>query len=141
MSWSRRRVLALGVGALGAGVAYRLIKGHGIAGHALDVINRIYGPQIARQDAATEFAYAYEEFVLEKGIEGKALDLGYWSGLHRLPYAKDVLGKIDDSVIDKFATSTNVIRAAEDGLPLEFVALFEPYHTPCLNQLGAFAVS
>ncbi|WP_170422149.1 hypothetical protein [Ruegeria arenilitoris] len=141
MKLSRRKVMALGVGAVGAGLAYRGLKGHGIAGHALDVIRDVYGPDIAADPAALEFAQAYEAFVLEKGVQGRMLDMGYWAGLQTLPYVSDKLSRINDSVIDKFATSTNVILATERNVPLEFVALFSPYENSCQNQLGALAYS
>ncbi len=141
MNLSRRKILALGAGAVGVGVAYRAIKGHGIAAHALDVIRTVYGQDMAQQSAASEFAQAYEEFVLEKGAQGRMLDMVYWSGLDDAPYVEDYLSRIDKSVIDKFATSTNVIKAAEEGVPLEFFTVFDPLQTPCMNQLGALAVS
>lgn len=137
MRISRRKVIALGVGVVGAGVAYRAIKGHGISRHALEVIRDVYGPDIANDPAAHAFAQAYEEFVLEKGIQGQMLDVGYWAGLQDLPYVSEKLGKINDSVVDKFASSTNVILATELGKPLEFVALFDPFQNTCQNQLGA----
>ncbi|WP_170558135.1 hypothetical protein [Ruegeria atlantica] len=137
MKLSRRKVMALGAGIVGAGLAYRAIKGHGIAGHALEVIRDVYGPEIANDPAAHEFAQAYEDFVLEKGTQGQVLDLVYWSGLQDAPFVSKKLSRIDDSIIDKFATSTNVILATELGKPLEFVALFDPFQNTCQNQLGA----
>jgi len=141
MRLSRRKILALGVGAAGAGLTYGAIGGHGVAAHALDVISDVYGPEFAEQEAAHEFARAYETFVLEKGVPGRLLDVAYRFGLQNLPYIDGKLSRIDESVIDKFAMSTNVILAAERGEPLVFVALFDPYQASCLNQLGAPASS
>ncbi|RBW62081.1 hypothetical protein [Ruegeria sp. A3M17] len=134
MKFSRRNVIALGAGVVGLGLADRVI---GIAGHALGVIRDVYGPEIAKDPAALEFARAYEDFVLEKGTQGQVLDMVYWTGLQDVPYVSDKLGRINDSVVDKFATSTNVILATELGKPLEFVALFDPFLNTCQNQLGA----
>ncbi len=137
MKFSRRKVIALGAGVVGLGLAYRGIKGHGIAAHALEVIRDVYGPEIADDPVAHEFAQAYEEFVLEKGTQGQVLDMVYWTGLQDVPFVDEKLGRIKDSVVDKFATSTNVILATELGKPLEFVALFDPFLNSCQNQLGA----
>ncbi|WP_170409135.1 hypothetical protein [Ruegeria atlantica] len=137
MKLSRRKVIALGTGVVGVGLAFRSIKGHGIAGHALDVIRDVYGPEIAADPSAHEFAQAYEDFVLEKGTQGQVLDMVYWTGLQDVPYVSQKLSRINDSVVDKFATSTNVILATELGKPLEFVALFDPFQNTCQNQLGA----
>ncbi|MCG7519779.1 hypothetical protein [Ruegeria sp. Ofav3-42] len=67
--------------------------------------------------------------------------MGYWAGLQDLPYVNDKPSRINDSVVVKFATSTNVILATEQGKPLEFVALFDPFEITCQNQLGAHGYS
>ncbi len=139
MKISRRRFLALGVGAVGSGIILSVIRDRGIMSHSINVIREVYGSEIADHEAAYEFARAYQSFVVEKGISGRLLDFIYRCGLQNLPYVKDRLNSIDDSVINKFAMSTNAIIAIERGAPLVFVALFSPYHAPCTNQLGAFA--
>lgn len=141
MRLSRRNVLFFAIGAAGAGIAYRAIGEHGIAAHALDVISEVYGPEFAAQDAAHDFAEAYEAFVLKKGVPGRLVDAAYRFGLQNLPYVDGRLKRIDASVIEKFAMSTNVILAAERGEPLVFVSLFHPYQAACMNQLGASAIS
>lgn len=140
MRFTRRRTLALGAfagAALGLGLAAR--PGRGVASHALDVIREVFGPEFSSQEAAREFAQVYQAFVLEKGLSGRAVHLAYRFGLQGLPVLGTRMSRIDDSVIEKFATSTNVILAAERGEPLVFTGLFHPYETPCLNQLSADA--
>ena len=144
MKLTRRQTLLFGAAAGTTGVAGALLRGSGpggVAAHTLDVIARVYGPEFAAQDAAIEFAGVYEDFVLEKGLKGRLLNAFYRLGLENLPLVRDRLEAIDQSVIDKFATSTNVILAWETGVPLVFVALFHPYVTPCSNQLSAQAIS
>lgn len=143
MRFSRRQTLAFGVvaGLAGIGGAFAATRKRGIASHTLDVIAEVYGPEVATQDAARDFALTYEAFVLEKGLQGRAVQTAYRFGLQHLPAIGARLSRIDDSVIDKFAQSTNVILAVERGEPLVFVGLFHPYETPCLNQLSAHAIS
>jgi hypothetical protein len=143
MRLSRRGVLLSSAAALTAAAAagaYGLLPG-GMVAHALDVIARVYGPAIAAEPASREFAEAYERFVLEKGAQGQALNGAYRLGLDHLPLVRDRLAQIDDSIVYKFATSTNVILATETGVPLVFVTLYQPYITPCASQLGANAIA
>jgi hypothetical protein len=141
MKLTRRQTLTMGVvaGAAGIGLGLKATTGRGIGAHALAVIREVYGPEFAQQDAALAFARDYEAFVLEKGLSGRAVDLSFRLGFQRLPAVGPRLDRIDDSVIDKFATSTNVILAAERGEPLIFVGLYRPYDTPCQSQLSAQA--
>lgn len=144
MRLTRRQTLAFGVAAGTAGMAGALLGGTlrgGIAQHALDVIARVYGAEFAAADAAMEFAETYESFVIEKGIRGTLLNAGFRLGLDSLPLVRGRLTSIDQSVIDKFAMSTNVVLAWETGVPLVFVVLFHPYEAPCSNQLSAMAVA
>lgn len=137
MRLTRRQTLALGAA---IGLAAAATAGRGVAAHTLDVIREVYGPEFADQPAAHEFARAYEAFVLEKGLPGRMVHLAYRLGADRIGPVGRRLGRIDESVIDKFATSTNVILAAERGEELVFVALFHPYETSCMNQLGVQAL-
>jgi hypothetical protein len=144
MRFTRRQTLLFGAAAGAAGLAGATLRGAGtggVAAHALDVIRRVYGPEFADDDAAIEFAGVYERFVLAKGVSGRLLNACYRLGLDKLPLVHGRLAAIDESVIEKFATSTNVILAWETGVPLVFVALFHPYETPCVNQLSAHAIS
>lgn len=142
MKLTRRQTLALGLGAgaAGLGLAHAATRGGGIAAHALKVVADVYGPEFTAQEAAHQFAAAYQDFVLAKGVPGRMVHLGLRYRLDRLPVVGPRFARIDDSIIDKFATSTNVILAAERGEPLVFVALFQPYEAPCQSQLAAQAM-
>ncbi len=140
MKHTRRKILVMAFGVLGTGVGYYLVRQRGVASYALDLIREVYGSDVADQEAASEFANAYQAFVLQKGTKGRILDVAYGFDLQHLPAVDDVLHSIDESIIDKFAMSTNVILAIEKGEPLVFVELFSPYRSTCMNQLGAQAV-
>lgn len=144
MRLTRRRTLLLGAAAGAAalgGAAIRGVGRGGITAHALAIIDRVYGPDVAARDAAREFAQTYEDFVLDKGLSGLVLNAWYRLGLDHVPIMSNRIAAIEASVIDKFATSTNVVLAYETGVPLVFVGLFQPYLSPCTNQLAAQAIS
>jgi hypothetical protein len=144
MSLTRRKALLFGAAAGAAGLGGAVLRGAGrggVAAHALEVIERVYGPDFAAHEAAIEFAAVYEGFVLDKGLSGRLLNAWYRLGLKSAPILGNRLAEIDLSIIEKFATSTNVILASETGVPLEFIGLFQPYLSACANQLAAQAIS
>lgn len=132
-----RRLFAFGsVAAALVGVRALGFADAGIVRRTLDVIEEVYGKDIARHPEAVKFAQAYQAFVRAKGVEGIGLDISYKFHMEKLPYTGSVDAKIRESVINKFATSTNVVIADETGVPLEFSLIFHPYDASCTSQLG-----
>jgi len=141
MKITRRRFF-VGTGAM-AGIAaalggYAVFPG-GVERHALDVVARVYGPDIATTPAARDFARAYESFVREKGFSGLAVNAVYRFGAQNIPGVRRRLTVLDESIVTKFATSTNVVLSSETGAPLVFTGIFHPYLNSCANQLSALA--
>lgn len=108
----------------------------GIVRRTLDVIEEVYGPEFSQDPEGVRFARAYQDFIRKKGMQGIGLDTAYKFHMEKFPYTGSVDGKVRQSVIDKFATSTNAILAFETGVPLEFGTIFHAYDAPCTNRLA-----
>ena len=137
MMISRRSALLGGVclAAVAGGVAFA-VKPGAIKAHAQQVIARVFGTDIALTPAAREFSEAYEVFVIDKGMSGRAVNAVFNLRAGNLPYVEDERDKLDRSIVSKFATSTNVVLSAETGADLEFFGIFHPVENGCTNQLS-----
>lgn len=141
MKVSRRTALLGGVSlaafAGGLGIAARP---GGIAAHARQVIGRVYGADVAEHPATQAFCAAYEAFVFDKGLPGRAANAIFNLKAANLPYVQDETARMDRSIVVKFATSTNVVLAQETGAELEFAGIFHPVQSSCSNQLSHFGL-
>jgi hypothetical protein len=45
--------------------------------------------------------------------------------------------RIMDEVVQKFLQSTNVVKSFEENVEFKYIAMFDPHHRPCSNQMSS----
>jgi hypothetical protein len=48
--------------------------------------------------------------------------------------------RIMDEVVQRFLQSTNVVKSFEENVEFKYIAMFDPHHRPCSNQMSAIRI-
>jgi hypothetical protein len=132
---TRRHYIGLCLAAGGAAFSYKLVTS-GPEQVIRRALVRSFGNQIANHSESTRFI---EDFLVgyhhRANQESPVSRMKNWAVTFGLPLNSP--RELRDQIVPLFLTSTNVVRAVETGEDLNYVVLFDPYTSPCTNQLGA----
>jgi hypothetical protein len=101
-------------------------------------LNRVFGWDIATHPESKRFMQDFLAVVDAQLSQANARE----SLLTQLRLAvtgptKVTQQRLLNTLSTRYVLSTNVVRHVEQGEPLQYYGLFDPYQTPCMNPLAA----
>jgi len=135
MRFSRRQLIVAGLS-----TAILSAGGFGLytapARAARNTLAAAFGDDVANHAETTRFLDSYlTRYRAIARTTSRMTRLGNQARTWGLPLYDEA--QFGGDVVQTFLTSTNVVLAAEKGDDLSFVALRDPYVSPCTNQLSA----
>lgn len=96
---------------------------------AQDILQRVFGPEIAALQATAEFIDDYlADLSLPNKVKLCLVRMKDW-----LPLSDD--SAAEERIVNAFARSSNAVRAAEIGEAFVYLGLNDPYESPCINPM------
>ena len=135
MGLKRRHFLGLFLAAGGVAIGAKFVTS-GPEQVIRRALARSFGKSVADHPESTrfvdDFLVGYHHLANKETARSR---LKNWALTFGLPL--NSADELRAQIVPLFLTSTNVVRASETGEDLSYVGLFDPYTSPCTNQLGA----
>ncbi len=129
MTLSRRSLLLGGVALVAVGTGGFLYRG-AFEARIARIIDDIFGADLVPRNVIEAFT---ADLVAATPSE-RLSELSMQSAIRRMTRADD--DPLTEDVALTFAQSTTVVRAAETGQAVEYIAYFDAYTAPCANTLS-----
>ncbi len=134
--FSRRRAIMLGIAGVAlAGTAF--VARPVLRSQVRGALVAAFGRDVADHPECVRFT---ADFLARAqtvgGPQGALLDVGSVLRNWLRPAEPEAIPAL---AVEYFLRSSNVVRAHEAAVPLQYVAFFDPYEAPCANQLAAAA--
>jgi hypothetical protein len=137
MGLSRRRFFQAGALAVTGLGGYFFLNGD-TRSALMTHIEHVFGREIAAHADSSVFLDDYMMYLQNRlGQRFWQLSTYYRAKPKLLPPLLDEEQRILDEVVKKFLQSTNVVKSFETNTEFRYFTLYDPYFTPCLNQMSA----
>ena len=105
---------------------------------AHDELRTQFGEEIANHPDTASFLTDYlAHFKSQSGPDYRRTRLYFALKPRFLSYAKSLEQNLRRNLVRSFCTSTTAVTSTETDAPFAYVALYDPYKSPCSNQLTA----